>query len=125
MYYINTWVCNNQTYFIVLLTFYVSLVIGIIFQLAGLLIAPTLISIDKQSGYECGFDPFGDARSLFDISFYKTSILFLLFDLELVYITPLAAFACNFQQLIVLVLFLALLLVGFFYEWFVCVLEWV
>jgi NADH:ubiquinone oxidoreductase subunit 3 (subunit A) len=119
------WLNNSQIYFSVLIALSISFIIGLIFQTVGLVIAPVLINIDKQSSYECGFDPFGDARNLFDISFYKTSILFLLFDLELVYVTPLAAYAINWYQLFIFLIFVFLLLMGFFYEWFLAVLEWV
>jgi NADH-quinone oxidoreductase subunit A len=37
---------------------------------------------EKVSAYECGFDPFGDARATFDVRFYLVAILFILFDLE-------------------------------------------
>ncbi|KAJ3678911.1 hypothetical protein LUZ61_021170 [Rhynchospora tenuis] len=40
---------------------------------------------EKLSAYECGFDPFGDARSRFDIRFYLVSILFIIFDLEVTF----------------------------------------
>ena len=43
---------------------------------------------EKLSAYECGFDPYGDARNVFDIRFYLVAILFLIFDLEAVYFFP-------------------------------------
>jgi NADH:ubiquinone oxidoreductase subunit 3 (subunit A) len=38
--------------------------------------------LEKVSAYECGFDPFGEARSPFDIGFYLVALLFLVFDVE-------------------------------------------
>jgi NADH-quinone oxidoreductase subunit A len=46
------------------------------------------LDTEKVSAYECGFDPFGDARSTFDIRFYLVAILFILFDLEAAFLFP-------------------------------------
>jgi len=46
----------------------------------------------KFTAYECGFDPFDDARMRFDVRYYLVAILFLLFDVELVYLLPWAVF---------------------------------
>jgi NADH-quinone oxidoreductase subunit A len=43
---------------------------------------------EKLSVYECGFDPFEDTRATFDIHFYMTAILFIVFDLEFIYLFP-------------------------------------
>lgn len=45
-------------------------------------------SFEKTSAYECGFEPFGDAHSIFNIQFFVVGILFMLFDLELAYLFP-------------------------------------
>ena len=45
-------------------------------------------SIEKMSAYECGFDPYEDARNIFEIRFYLVAILFIIFDLEAVYFFP-------------------------------------
>lgn len=44
--------------------------------------------VEKVSAYECGFDPYEDARNVFDIRFYLVAILFIIFDLEAVYFFP-------------------------------------
>jgi NADH:ubiquinone oxidoreductase subunit 3 (subunit A) len=43
---------------------------------------------EKISAYECGFEPFEDARNRFDIRFYMVAILFLIFDIEVAYLFP-------------------------------------
>jgi NADH-quinone oxidoreductase subunit A len=43
---------------------------------------------EKVSSYECGFNPFSDSRSKFEIRFYIVGILFIIFDLEIVFIFP-------------------------------------
>jgi NADH-quinone oxidoreductase subunit A len=52
------------------------------------LIADHYLYSEKISGYECGFDPFSDARDPFNIKFYLISILFIIFDIELIYFFP-------------------------------------
>jgi len=47
---------------------------------------------EKLSAYECGFDPYEDARNVFDVKFYLIAILFLIFDLEAVFFFPLVRF---------------------------------
>jgi NADH:ubiquinone oxidoreductase subunit 3 (subunit A) len=43
---------------------------------------------EKISVYECGFSPFGDSRSRFEVRFYIVAILFMIFDLEIVFLFP-------------------------------------
>ena len=50
---------------------------------------------EKVSAYECGFDPFDDARARFDIRFYLVAILFIIFDLEVTFLFP---WAISFLQ---------------------------
>ncbi len=74
---------------------------------------------EKLSTYECGFPPFGDARSRFDVRFYLVAILFIIFDLEVAFLFPWAVSLANiglfgFWSMMV---FLAILTIGFVYEW--------
>ena len=81
---------------------------------------------DKLSAYECGFDPFDDARSKFNVRFYLVAILFIIFDLEVAFLFP---WAITLGEIGVfgfwsMVVFLAVLTVGFIYEWKKGALEW-
>ncbi len=97
----------------------------------GLLAAPFLLAYkspnaEKLSAYECGFNPFDDARMKFDVRFYLVSLLFIIFDLEVAFLFPWAvAFhdigAFGFWSMM---LFLVVLTVGFVYEWNKGALEW-
>jgi NADH-quinone oxidoreductase subunit A len=97
----------------------------------ALLVAPFIVAYknpdpEKLSAYECGFNPFDDARMKFDARFYLVSLLFIIFDLEVAYLFPWAvAFhdigAFGFWSMI---LFLAVLTIGFVYEWNKGALEW-
>jgi NADH:ubiquinone oxidoreductase subunit 3 (subunit A) len=81
---------------------------------------------EKVSAYECGFDPFDDARARFDIRFYLVAILFIIFDLEVVFLFPWAISLqmVHFDGFWSMVLFLLILTVGFVYEWRKGALEW-
>ena len=98
---------------------------------AGLMVAPFLVAFkqpdaEKLSAYECGFNAFDDARMKFDVRFYLVAILFIIFDLEVSFLFPWAvAFgqlgAFGFWSMMV---FLAVLTIGFIYEWRKGALEW-
>ncbi|TWG53589.1 MULTISPECIES: NADH-quinone oxidoreductase subunit A [unclassified Aminobacter] len=104
----------------------VALVVGL-----ALLVAPFLVAFrnpdpEKLSAYECGFNSFSDARMKFDIRFYLVSILFIIFDLEVAFLFP---WAVSFGQIgwlgfSSMMVFLAVLTIGFIYEWKKGALEW-
>ena len=72
----------------ILIFLIIALLISLaIFSLSYLLI-PQKSDQEKISAYECGFNPFDDARSTFDIRFYLVAILFLIFDLEVSFLFP-------------------------------------
>jgi len=83
-------------------------------------------STSKLSSYECGFDPFEDARNIFDVHFYLVAILFLVLDLEVMFLFPWAVSlnTIGLKGFIGMVIFLIILTVGFFYEWRLGALEW-
>ena len=81
---------------------------------------------EKNAAYECGFDPFEDSRGKFDVRFYLVAILFIVFDLEVAFLFPWAVAlgdigVFGFWSMM---LFLAILTVGFIYEWRKGALEW-
>jgi NADH-quinone oxidoreductase subunit A len=81
---------------------------------------------EKLSPYECGFEAFEDARMKFDVRYYLIAILFILFDLEIAFLFP---WAIVLQEIglfgfMAMVVFLAILVVGFIYEWMRGALEW-
>src|ERR1700712_3018880 len=91
-----------------------------------LVLAPSKPDAEKLSAYECGFNPFDDARMKFDVRFYLVAILFIVFDLEVAFLFPWAgAFggigALGFWSMM---LFLGVLAIGFVYEWKKGALEW-
>ena len=81
---------------------------------------------EKLSPYECGFEAFEDSRMKFDVRYYLVCILFIVFDLEIVFLFPwaVALGTIGVAGLIAMVVFLAILTVGFIYEWKKGALEW-
>lgn len=89
---------------------------------AGL--APSVFNFDKSGSYECGFDPFEDARSRFDVRFYLVALLFIIFDLEVAFLFPLVGGVFPPGGLVTGIIFLGVLTLGFVYEWSAGALQW-
>jgi NADH-quinone oxidoreductase subunit A len=94
-----------------------------VFLVLVILVATYFINIptndyEKHSAYECGFEPFGDARSFFDIHFYTVGLLFIIFDLEVVFLIPAVVDIANisFFGYVNFILVILIILVGFYYE---------
>lgn len=81
---------------------------------------------EKISVYECGFSPFGDSRSRFEVRFYIVAILFMIFDLEIVFLFPwvLSLDGMSTLGFFSMIFFLVVLTIGFIYEWFKGALDW-
>ncbi len=80
----------------------------------------------KMSPYECGIIPTGDARGRFSVKFYLVAMLFILFDVEVVFLYP---WAVIFKELKMfgfweMLVYIGVILVGFFYIWKKGVLDW-
>ena len=105
-------------------------VIGLVFTVLPLIIAPKAPDPEKNSAYECGFNAFDDARMKFDVRFYLVSILFIIFDLEVAFLFPWAVslmklpHAAQVFSFWSMMTFLGVLTVGFIYEWKKGALEW-
>lgn len=87
----------------------VFLIIGLILFCISFFFVYQKPTIEKISAYECGFNPFGDARSKFEIRYYLVAILFIIFDLELLFLFP-WVYVLIFCQLKVLYLWFFLFL---------------
>ncbi|QCI68637.1 NADH-quinone oxidoreductase subunit A [Phreatobacter stygius] len=101
-------------------------VIGLALLVAPFLIAYSNPDPEKLSAYECGFNAFADARMKFDVRFYLVAILFIIFDLEVAFLFPWAvAFkSVGWFGFWSMMSFLAVLTIGFVYEWKKGALEW-
>ena len=81
---------------------------------------------EKMSAYECGFEPYEDARQKFDVKFYIVAMLFIIFDIETMYLIPwcVALPYINSVGYFVMMEFILELCVGFLYVWYIGGLEW-
>lgn len=108
----------------------IFLVMGFVFGIApvvmGRLVAPHRPDVDKNSPYECGFEAFEDSRMKFDVRYYLVAILFIIFDLEIAFLFPwaVALEEIGIFGFVAMFIFLAILVVGFIYEWKKGALEW-
>ncbi len=112
------------------------LALAIIFVLAGLVVVglllvaqsvgPKSLNPVKAEPFESGNPPRGDARARFSVSFYLVAMLFLIFDLEVVFLYPWVVVfrELGLQGLVAMAIFLAILVIGFIYEWRKGALEW-
>lgn len=121
-----------EEYFAILV--FLGVALGLSFVMAGIpFILNALFGVvknapdtEKLSAYECGFEPFDDARGKFDVQFYLVAILFIIFDLEIAFLFPWAITLgetglFGFWSMVV---FLGVLTIGFIYEWKKGALEW-
>ena len=113
-------------YFPILIFLGIAIGLASVIVLASFIIARQKPDTAKLSPYECGFEPFEDARIKFDVRFYLVAILFIIFDLEVAFLFP---WAVSLGKIGIfgywsMFVFLAILTVGFVYEWKKGALEW-
>jgi NADH-quinone oxidoreductase subunit A len=113
-------------YFPILIFLAIAGAVAVAMVAGSFLLGPSRPDSAKLSPYECGFEPFADARIRFDVRYYLVAILFIIFDLEVAFLFPWAVSLRDvglfgFWSMIV---FLAVLTVGFIYEWRKGALEW-
>ena len=104
----------------------VGALVGIGPLVLGYVLGPNRPDEAKNSPYECGFEAFEDARMKFDVRYYLVAILFILFDLELAFLIPWAVALddVGLTGFVAVLIFLAVLVVGFAYEWKKGALDW-
>ena len=125
--YINN---NNSAMFFEFLPILIFLVIAIVLALI-IVVLSYLLSVqnpetEKLSVYECGFEPYEDARNIFDVKFYLVAILFIIFDIETMFLLPWSMSLSNLNVLGFwsMIDFIIELGVGFVYVWYLGALEW-
>jgi NADH-quinone oxidoreductase subunit A len=121
-----------DNYFPVLIFVLISIVFGVAPVITGMVVAPHRPNAEKLSPYECGFEVFEDARMKFDVRYYLIAILFILFDLEVAFLVPWATIFKEIAQtdsvkwfgFVEMLVFIAILLVGYVYAWAKGALDW-
>ena len=116
----------RNEYVYLLISIFSGLVLSlVIFSISNFLITKQY-DLEKTSAYECGFEPFEDSRTRFDVKFYLVAILFIIFDLEIVFLFPWSTSLGSLDQVGYwsMFIFLFILTVGFVYEWCKGALDW-
>jgi NADH-quinone oxidoreductase subunit A len=102
----------------------VSFGLAVVLFAVSAFVAPSVFNFDKSQSYECGFEPFEDARARFDVRFYLVALLFIIFDLEVAFLFPLVGATLPAAGVAGMVSFLVVLTLGFVYEWSEGALQW-
>jgi NADH-quinone oxidoreductase subunit A len=116
----------SDTYFpVVVQTILAILVAGALITLSFVL-GKRVKDRVKDSPYECGMAPTGSARERFSVKFYLVAIVFILFDIEAVFLYPWAVVYRELKMFafVEMLLFIALIVCGFFYIWKKGALDW-
>ncbi len=121
-----------ENYFPILMFVLVGVAVGVLPVAMGFLLGPRRPDPEKLSPYECGFEAFEDARMKFDVRYYLVAILFILFDLEIAFLFPwasifkdiVAAEPIKMFGFVEMLVFVAILVVGYVYAWAKGALEW-
>ncbi len=115
-----------ENYFPILVFILFGLFLGIALLIVGYVLGPRKPSADKAAAFECGFEAFEDSRMKFDVRYYLVAILFIIFDLEIAFLFPWAVVLRDIGVFgfVAMGIFLAILLLGFLYEWKKGALEW-
>src|SRR5690348_7892127 len=115
-----------QVWFPVLVQTVLAMVIAGALVALSFAIGKRLKNKIKDTPYECGISPTGDARQRFSVKFYLVAMLFILFDIEAIFLYP---WAVVYKQLkmfgfVEMLTFVVLILAGFFFIWKKGVLDW-
>jgi len=116
----------KKEYSILLIFLVVAVLLTVVIVAASYFLARQNPDAEKLSAYECGFEPYEDTRHVFDVKFCVIAILFLIFDIEIMFLIP---WCISLSKLDLLgfwsmIDFLIELGLGFFYVWYVNALNW-
>jgi NADH-quinone oxidoreductase subunit A len=116
-------------YFPILLFIFLALAFGVITLLISYLVQPKYPEPEKLSAYECGSEPFSDARMPFPVRYYIFAMLFVIFDIEVIFLYPWAVVFNDINKvsmigLVEMMIFIALFVVAYVYAWRKGALEW-
>jgi NADH:ubiquinone oxidoreductase subunit 3 (subunit A) len=106
-------IIGNLLYFII-----ANIIIGVLFLFINSYFSLSVKYLDKGGGFECGFTSFVQTRERFNVIFYRVSLLFLVFDLEIILVFPYTALYQKNQNISKnnILAFLYILIIGFIYE---------
>ena len=113
-------------YFPILLFIFVTLTFGIVTLLLSYFVQPRYPEPEKLTTYECGSEPFSDARMPFPVRYYIFAMLFVIFDIEVIFLYPWAVVFKDIGVigLVEMMIFIGLFVVAYVYAWRKGALEW-
>ena len=116
----------KQEYFSILLFLIIAILLSFLIFGLSYLFSVQNPDTEKLSAYECGFDPYEDARHTFDVRFYLVAILFIIFDIEAMFLFPWSISLNHITSLGFwsMLDFIIELGIGFIYAWKIGALEW-
>ena len=116
----------QEEYFQIILFAYFGIFLSIVIVGASYILVTQKPESEKLSTYECGFEPYEDARNRFDVQFYVVAILFVLFDIEIIVLLPwcLSLSTSSLLGYWSMIEFILELGLGFVYVWNVGALDW-
>ena len=128
-YYIKLFLENSlikKEYYMLLLFLIIAILITVLIIGASYSLVIQNPETEKLSAYECGFEPYEDTRHTFDIKYCVIAILFIIFDIELMFLIPWCVSLAKLDLLSFwsMIDFIFELGVGFFYVWYVKALDW-
>ena len=124
---INTFIDEyNLLVYLFSFSFLISIVLLCLNFFLNKVIRKKTIDTEKLSAYECGFEPFEEARLQFNIHYYVIAIIFLIFDIEVVYLLPGVYIYTTLPvySIYAFFYFLTILAFGFLYEYYLGALKW-
>jgi NADH-quinone oxidoreductase subunit A len=113
-------------YIPIVIFFLVAVLLPVVLLAVSRLVQRRVFEREKLMPYECGVDPIGDARDRFSVRFYIVAMLFLVFDVETIFLFPWAVIYDRLAVfgLVEMLLFIGILVVGYYYAWQKGALEW-
>jgi len=113
-------------YFPIVLFIGIALAFGVVTLLISYLVQPRYPEAEKLSPYECGSEPFSDARMPFPVRYYIFAMLFVIFDIEVIFLYPWAVVfdKIGLVGLVEMLVFIGLFLMAYVYAWKKGALEW-
>lgn len=117
---------NFSEYLPIIIFFMVALGFALVILMLAYLLAKRKPTLEKNKPFECGFDSLEEGRIKFDVKFYLVAILFIVFDLEIAFLSPWSVVARSLGTygFCSMMIFIFILLVGFLYEWKKGALQW-
>lgn len=110
-----------ESYIPIIIILFISIGFAVVNVNMSWLVGPTRPNREKLSTYESGMEPVGNARDKFSVKYYMVSVLFILFDIEVVFLYPWAVSFVNFEpakmvySFISVIVFVVILFIGYFY----------